>query len=326
MISRDDLKNKNIILLESYQGEKLSFKNDNLVIRDNEDKIKFQHSCYKIFAIFIVGPFTITSGLLQRLNKYSISLSLFTYGFRNYLTINNGVKGNFDLRRKQYLEEDSLFVSKKIIENKIKNQSDTIKLKRDNKDLNVINDLNNYFNQIDKINSFEELMGIEGNASKVYFKCIFDNIDWRGRKPRIKKDIQNLLLDMGYTSLFSLVECILDLFGFDLYKGNLHKEFYMRKSLVCDMVEPFRPIVDYQIRKMFNLKIINENDFYEENEMYYIKRNASKNYHHIILKELIVHKEDIYLYIRNYYRWIKMKDIDIKKAYKGWYINDNSNL
>ena len=32
------------------------------------------------------------------------------------------------------------------------------------------------------------------------------------------------------------------------------KEFYMRKSLVCDLVEPLRPIIDQQVKKSINLK------------------------------------------------------------------------
>lgn len=39
----------------------------------------------------------------------------------------------------------------------------------------------------------------------------------------------------------------------DVYCGVLHTMFYMRKSLVCDVMEPFRAIVDEQVKKSLNL-------------------------------------------------------------------------
>lgn len=83
-----------------------------------------------------------------------------------------------------------------------------------------------------------EIMGIEGNAARVYFPRIFDNVNWNGRKPRVKNDYVNVTLDIGYTMLFNLVDAILQIYGFDTYYGVFHRCFYMRKSLVCDIMEP----------------------------------------------------------------------------------------
>ena len=162
-------------------------------------------------------------------------------------------------------------------------------------------------------------MGYEGNASRIYFKAIFDQVGWHGRIPRVKMDVTNFLLDVGYTLLFSLIEATATLFGFDLYVGNLHQEFYQRKSLICDLIEPFRPIVDYTIRKMHNLGAIKPDDFEKYHGMYRLKYNSSKNYQFIVLtqillfliflflvlNEIIKYREEIYLYIRKYYLWIK---------------------
>lgn len=112
--------------------------------------------------------------------------------------------------------------------------------------------MHEYLIKIPNCQSIQEIMGYEGNASRIYFKAIFDQVEWHGRIPRVKMDVTNFLLDVGYTLLFSLIEATATLFGFDLYVGNLHQEFYQRKSLICDLIEPFRPIVDYTIRKMHN--------------------------------------------------------------------------
>ena len=58
-----------------------------------------------------------------------------------------------------------------------------------------------------------------------------------------------MTLDIGYTMLFNIVDAMLQIYGFDTYYGVFHRCFYMRKSLVCDIMEPMRPIIDYEIRK-----------------------------------------------------------------------------
>lgn len=113
--------------------------------------------------------------------------------------------------------------------------------------------------------------------AKLYFKHEFDCVDWKGRKPRIKSDYVNSILDIGYSMLFNVIDSLLDLFGFDVYCGVLHKEFYMRKSLVCDLMEPFRPIIDTQIRKSINLKQFSESDFNFRNGAYVLNWDFNKN-------------------------------------------------
>lgn len=331
MISRNDFEYKKIIIYVPANGDKLSFKNDNLVIRDFNNELKLQYSCYKIFAIYIVGGFTITTGLLERFDKYNITLLAYTYGFKRYATILNGLEGNTELRRIQYTEKDQLGVAKSLVVNKINSQIKTIKKKREKdldeikKDKEVIEKLNEYLNKIYEVKEISELMGYEGNASRIYFKRIFNNIEWKGRKPRIKQDIANFLLDISYTLLFSFIEGLLDAYGFDLYVANLHQEFYKRKSLVCDLEEPFRPLMDYIVRKMFNLGMVKEEDFYYNGMSYSFsyKEKPSINYQQTILEELLKYKDSIFVFIRNYYRWIKNPNrIEKNIQLKEWDIND----
>jgi CRISPR-associated protein Cas1 len=51
------------------------------------------------------------------------------------------------------------------------------------------------------------------------------------------------------------------MYGFDVYVGILHTQFFHRKSLVCDLEEPFRPIGDAAILKAMNLGQVSEKDF-----------------------------------------------------------------
>lgn len=293
-------------------GDKLSFQNTNLILKNDDNKIKLQYTCYKIFAIFVIGGISITSVLIEQAKKYSFSIVLLTSSFKEYEIIANGLVGNTFLRKRQYIFDNCLGVSKFIIKNKIQNQLEIIQHIRCKNEYqkNTIKLLKTYLNNILIIKNNYELMGIEGSASKIYFKSVFNNINWNGRQPRVKRDITNLLLDIGYTMLFNIVKAMLLLYGFDTYYGNLHQEFYKRESLVCDIIEPFRPIIDYKIRRMFNLNQINKNDFGVKNDKYYLKPEANSIYIEELLKEILVYKECMFNFIKNYYRWF-MKGDDI---------------
>ena len=121
----------------------------------------------------MIGPFSLTSGLAERLRKYHISIIFFKYSFHPYLSILNGVEGNTELRQLQYSFSDSLTVARKIIQNKIQNQILVVKKKRSTEDLPALNLLKGYLEKIPECQSIQEIMGYEGNASRVYFKISF---------------------------------------------------------------------------------------------------------------------------------------------------------
>jgi CRISPR-associated protein Cas1 len=110
-------------------------------------------------------------------------------------------------------------------------------------------------------------------------------------------------MDIGYTILFNFVDALLNLYGFDTYKGAYHKLFFQRKSLSCDLVEPFRCVVDRQILKSFNLKQINEKDFYIEGGKYELDYDKSQKYAEIFMEAVMARKEEIYLFVQSFYRY-----------------------
>lgn len=66
MLSAKDFSKKQIIFLLTNAGEKLSFSNDNMIVKDKDGKIKYQSTCYRIFMVCVVGNISITSGLIMR--------------------------------------------------------------------------------------------------------------------------------------------------------------------------------------------------------------------------------------------------------------------
>lgn len=312
MLSAPDFKEKQILFAFLNQGEKLSFKNDNIVIRDRDNVIKHQSTCYRLFAIFVAGHVSITSGLLQRAQRFGFSIILMTYTCRVYGTWSSRAEGNLLLRKKQYAYR-GWDIARHIVANKINSQISALKSIR-NKDeelKSAITLLKSYILDLNNQDlDLKEILGIEGVAAKVYFKNLFSDYGWTARRPRVKHDMTNCLMDIGYTMLFNFIEALLNVYGFDLYNGVYHREFYQRKSLVCDIIEPFRPIIDKRIRNGFNLGQCNEEDFHIDQGQYRLFGKKAVPYIGWLMEPIIDHKQGIFKYIRDYYRaFMKNKDI-----------------
>jgi len=279
MLNANDFKKKQIVFLFTNEGDKLSFLNDNIIVKNKEGGIKYQSTCYRLFMICVVGNISITSGLIQRSKKFGFSICLMTTTFKVYEILGARMEGNTLLRKHQY-EYTENDIGRKIEQNKIKNQSQILKNIRGKNQImkEGIELLDKMVVQLEQQLEYLEVMGIEGNAARVYFSRVFDNVDWKGRKPRIKNDYVNVTLDIGYTMLFNIVDAILQVYGFDTYYGVFHKCFYMRKSLVCDLMEPIRPVVDYQVRKSINLGQCKENDFEVINNRWCLKYKSNPQY------------------------------------------------
>ena len=314
MLSLPDFREKQIIFALLSHGEKLSFKNDNLIILDQDKKIKHQSSCYRLFSLFVIGHYTITTGLLARAKKFGFSIVFMNHSLKPYAYWNAGSDGNVLLRKKQY-NHDNLVIALRLVVNKIANQIKTLQKIRDtdNQIKNAIKSLIEYKEKLACNNrlSCKEILGLEGIASKIYFQALFKDCNWKARRPRTKMDMTNCLLDIGYTLLFNFIEGLLNLYGFDVYKGVYHKEFYQRKSLVCDMIEPFRPLIDYRIRKAYKLNQIKRESFTVSQNQYRLFGKKSLPYLSFLIETLISNKTDIFKYVQFYYRaFIRNKDIE----------------
>lgn len=315
MLSRPDFEKKQIIYIFADEGQKIAFRNDNMVVKDKEGKILHQSTCYRLFLLCIVGDLSITTGLLKRAEKFRFTICLMTTTMRIYQVIGKRLEGNTVLHRKQY-EYSGLELGRAIIHNKIDNQLKVVRNTRlyGQESAALKRTMTEYMQKIkdDEHMPRETLLAYEGNAAKRYFKILFGEYrEWHGRKPRIKADYINASLDIGYTVLFNFIEALLSIYDFDLYCGVLHTEFYMRKSLVCDLVEPLRPIVDLAARKGINRAQIKESDFELKNHRYVLKWDKSKKYTRLFLMAILERKGEIFLYIQNYYRtFMKRAEFD----------------
>lgn len=305
MLDVNDFSKKQIVVYCPAKGDKVSYKNDNMIISNAEGKVKYQITCYRIFMLMIIGDCTMTTGIIRRAKKFGFAICFMTYSFRYYGKLNAGLEGNSYLHEKQYRYEGTE-IARVLIYNKILNQRNILQSIR-NKTIFVkdgILVLDGYVKALQDSRNMEisTIMGMEGNAAKVYFQRLFYEFQWKGRRPRIKMDYLNSLLDIGYTVLFNFIDALLQVYDFDTYKGVLHMCFYQRKSLTCDLMEPFRPIIDRRVRKGIHLGQFKKEDFILINEQYQLEYKKTTEYVSVFMEDVLKSKQEIFVYIRSYYR------------------------
>lgn len=303
-MSTRDFEHKQIAFVFTQDGEKISFKNDNIVITDKDEKIKHQSTCYRLFILFICGNACLTSGLLERSTKFGFNIVFMTANLRITTILPSKAEGNVLLRKKQY-EYDKTDIAAHVISNKIHNQNELLKKRRNKTDeeKEVIKKLEQFEKDVLKPDlTGQEIMGIEGISAKLYFKTLFNKHEWKARRPRAKEDSINCLLDIGYTILFNTVNALLEMYGFDVYVGILHTQFFQRKSLVCDLEEPFRPIIDGALIKALNLGQVKEKDFWKNQNQYILPWKNAAPYVQIFISSIMEYKNEIFIYLQSYYR------------------------
>jgi CRISPR-associated protein Cas1 len=92
------------------------------------------------------------------------------------------------------------------------------------------------------------IMGLEGAAGRAYFSCISrlmpEKYRFKGRSKRPALNPFNAVLNYCYGVLYSRVEKACIIAGLDPFVGFMHTDNYNKKSLVFDLIEPFRIFAD----------------------------------------------------------------------------------
>lgn len=121
--------------------------------------------------------------------------------------------------------------------------------------------------RIESETDMERIRGLEGAASRVYFRAFprlirNERFTFNGRNRRPPLDPVNALLSFVYTLLTNEVLSAVKARGLDPYMGALHEIAYGRPSLACDLVEEYRPFLgDRLVLGLLNRKAIGPGDF-----------------------------------------------------------------
>jgi len=306
MFTHKDIENKSIFVINGKENQKLQVKSGFLHLLDtSENKTVTKFPFPKILFLIVIGHTSITTALIEKCNKYKVPIVVMKPNFRSVYYFGNFADGNFLLRKQQHLQPRiRMDIAHRFVNNKFQNQLHLLEKtrKKDEPTVTAQNFIKNGIEICNQTETITELMALEGRVAKFFFKAYFSEFNWQGRKPRVKIDPYNACLDIGYTFLFNFIENMCRLFGFDLYVGVYHQLWFKRKSLVCDLMEPFRCIIDHTMRKAFNFGTFKEKDFEKRNNAYYLKYGMNSKYTKEFYTAIIDQKMEIFIYIQGYYR------------------------
>ncbi len=311
MFTNKDIEYRSVFVINCIENKALRVESGELLLENTVEKktltkLPFQ----KILALFVIGHITITTALIDKCTKYGIPLVVMKPNFRPVFFYSITAEANYLLRQKQYeWDKNDLQLPKILVTNKIRNQLRLLENTR--KKTPLIEKAKGHCSKAIQLvmdaSDYDTVMGLEGRIAKSYFAAYFEDLDWKARCPRAKTDPINVTLDIGYTILFNYVEAFVRLFGFDPYVGVYHRLWFKRKSLICDLMEPFRCLIDQQVRKGFNTKQCKANDFLLFKNEYMLKHEKSSDYTKMFYDVLIEQKGEMFNYVRDYYRCFMQK-------------------
>ena len=306
MFTSKDIQYRTIFVINCIKDRNLRVSNGELLLEEAEEKKTLTKMPFqKILALFVIGHISVTTPLIEKCKKFNVALIVVKPNLRPIFYWADSAEANFLLRQKQHQQSKfDLHIAKALLSNKIQNQITLLgnTRRRDELTQQAIQTSTECLRQVPEVHEYRALMGYEGLASKVFFTAYFQDLDWKARCPRAKCDVVNVTLDIGYTILFNFIECFLRMFGFDLYVGVFHRLWFKRKSLVCDIMEPFRCIIDRTVRTAFHRRQFTAKDFTREKGEYRLKRELSQDYYKVFVEALMPHKMATFRYIQAYYR------------------------
>lgn len=159
------------------------------------------------------------------------------------------------------------------------------------------------FEEADKMIDYAEQVELndesnrEGHAAKLYFATLFSK-DWN----RDCGDFYNKALNYGYTVLLSTFNREIVKMGYLTQLGIWHENQFNDFNLSCDLIEPFRPIVDrivYSLEKddenfKSNILKMTEQQVYISGKLMYLE-NAIEMYIRSVFSALNENNPDLVL-------------------------------
>jgi len=264
-------------------------KEGKLVYVKNEDG-KYTFSPKELEQLILFGEGKITIGAVRYLKREEVDVVFIDERHDQFLRVidgnNNPIKNLWE-KQLTLIPEKKLKIAKEIIEasiyNKIRllNQFDI----KDNK-------METRRGDVKKAKSKNQLRGIEGESSRLYFShfrdILCDKFEFDRRERYPPPDPVNSMLSYGYTVLNSRIQYSLLRAGLNPFLGVLHESYKDKAALTYDLVEPFRSvIVDRIVLTMLHRNILNENDFdYPEEYVCYIKGEGKQAYLNHLFKRL----------------------------------------
>ncbi len=233
----------------------------------------------EICQVSLMGNVQISTQAVQALCEADVPICYFSMGGWFYGITTGLNEKNVFLRRNQFrLAEQDYFaraLARRLVAGKIRNQRTLLQRNHVEPDRNTLAGMKEMAERAEQAGSLEELLGIEGNAARLYFGDFAGMIktdegeqpgefafDFEGRNRRPPRDPVNALLSLGYSLLAKDLTIACYAVGFDPYIGYYHQPRFGRPALALDLMEPFRPLIaDSAVLTAINTGMVTARDF-----------------------------------------------------------------
>lgn len=220
---------------------KLDLRYNNMNIRKNESLKQVNISEIGVLLIESTSV-SITSALLSELmkNKIKVIFCDETHNPESELIPYYGGYDSSERIKSQIFWDDEIKENlwTLIVSEKIRKQMEVLKYFN----LKEYKLLENYIFQVEHF----DVTNREGHAAKVYFNSLF-GVNFNRDD---KENVINMALDYGYSILLSLFNREVVSNGYITNIGLFHRNKFNPFNLSCDLMEPFRPLVDKLVVEM----------------------------------------------------------------------------
>ncbi|MBP3747000.1 MAG: type II CRISPR-associated endonuclease Cas1 [Ruminococcus sp.] len=214
---------------------KLDMKTGYLVVRSEESTSKINLDEISVLIIENTAV-SITGCLIAALTEKKIKV-IFCNEKRDPTCELVSYYGSHDTSAKlrkqiRWSEDVKLYIWSEIIAEKIRKQSEFLEELEKSNEAEM---LRNYIEELE----IGDVTNREGHAAKVYFNALF------GKEfTRSQECVTNAALNYGYSIILSYFNREITAHGYVTQLGLFHSNMFNHFNLSCDLMEPFRVIVD----------------------------------------------------------------------------------
>lgn len=290
---RDDLRPVYL----NTQGLRVGKSGSVLQVKDKDtvlQEVRMNEMCQ----LNLMGNIQVSTQAVQALCEESIPVCYFSQGGWFYGITSGLTTKNVFLRQRQFaLAEKPWFclkLARSLVAGKARNQRTLLLRNHVEPDSRVLGQMKEMAERAERASSLEELLGLEGNAARLYFGAFpglikaepgeevpaMFRFDFGGRNRRPPRDAVNALLSLGYALLAKDFQIACAAVGFDPMMGFYHQPRFGRPALALDLMEPFRPlIVDSAVITAVNTKMVTPEDFIAAGESVGLKQDRKKAFY-----------------------------------------------
>ncbi len=284
------------------QGLRLGKSGEVLQVKDKDSLVQ-EIRLGEICQVNLMGNIQVTTQATQSLCEAGIPVCYFSLGGWFY-GISTGMNTrNIFLRRTQFrLAESEGFcvrLARKLVAGKIRNQRVMLLRNHIEPKPLALAALKQMAEAAEEAESLPSLLGLEGNAARIYFGEFAGMIksseeasggqdpvdgngegeaddnggaaglmirgryfDFAGRNRRPPRDPVNALLSLAYSVLAKDLTVACYAVGFDPLMGFYHQPRFGRPALALDLMEPFRPLIaESAVLSAINTRMVTGRDF-----------------------------------------------------------------